>query len=147
MENGKVSGEKPMKNGKPALSDRDKYRQLATNTGNVLTVPDILVDHFNSEGLAFKWVSKRKISKNGGFHPSNWIPYELSADQKDKLPKTMLGNTSSSFLERDDLILAVKPQELREAHKKELKDKTDRQLASYYNEIDAKGKKILRDEE
>jgi hypothetical protein len=132
-----------MKDGKISLSDRDKYRQMATETGSVLTVPPVLADAFKEAGLISKWVSKAKIARHGGHHPTNWIPYEISEDQKKKLPKMFLGNIVTSHLERGDLILAVKPIELQEAHRRELRRKTDQQLNSHYQEVDAEGKPML----
>jgi hypothetical protein len=132
-----------MKDGKIALSDREKYRQMATQTGSILTIPDVLRKAFEEAGLAAKWVSKVKIASNGGYHPSNWIPYEMSAAQKAELPKVYLGNIVSSHLERGDLILAVKPKELVEEHKREVRRKTQQQMDAYYQETDAEGKTIL----
>jgi hypothetical protein len=132
-----------MKDGKISISDRDKYRQMSVQQGSVLSVPEVLQAAFEEAGLASKWVSKAKIASHGGYHPSSWIPYEISAEQKTKLPKVFLGNVINSCLERGDLILAVKPKELQDLHKKELRRKTKQQLDSYYQEVDADGNPIL----
>ena len=136
-----------IKNGKVALSDREKYRAMSVETGDILTVPPTLKKDFDKAGLACKWVSKTKIAKHGGYHPTQWIPYEISSEQKEQLPKTFLGNIVSQHLERGDLILAVKPVELQDKHKHNIRRKTDQQLQAYHEEVDAKGKKILRDED
>ena len=136
-----------MKDGKVPASDREKYSQLATSSGSILTIPQVLADHFAREGLASKWVSKQKIASNGGYHPSSWIPYEMNADQKKELPKVFLGNVVTNHLERGDLILAVKPKEMQEEHKKEIRRKTRQQLDSFYQDKDAKGRAILQEGE
>jgi hypothetical protein len=132
-----------MKDGKVPMSDREKYRQMATSTGSILTVPDVLVKAFADAGLVSKWVSKAKIASHGGYHPSNWIPYEMTAEQKKELPKVFLGNVVTGHLERGDLILAVKPKEMQDDHKKDIRRKTRQQLDSLYQEKDAEGKVIL----
>ncbi len=136
-----------IKDGKVALSDKDKYRQMATSTGSILTVPEVLMKAFKEADLAHKWVSKAKIASNGGYHPTHWIPYEMSDTQKGALPRVFLGNVVSSHLERGDLILAVKPREMQEEHKREIRRKTKQQLDSFYQDKDAKGKTILSEGE
>lgn len=136
-----------LKDGKVAISDRDKYRQLSLDTGSVLSVPAVLTKAFEEAGLASKWVSKAKLASNGGFHPNHWIPYQISAAQKAEFPKSYIGNIVTEFLERGDLILAVKPIEMQQKHKAELKRKTEQQLEARFQEVDAKGKPILRPEE
>ena len=137
--------EAKMKDGKIAISDREKYRALSIETGDMLSVPPTLRADFEAAGLACKWVSKNKIARHGGYHPTNWIPYEISNEQKSKLSNAFLGKIVSSCLERGDLILAVKPVELQDKHKHNIRRKTEQQLQSYHEEVDAKGKKILRD--
>lgn len=136
-----------IKNGAVAKSDRDKYREMAVPKDSVLAIPGVLAEHFKKEGLAYKWISKGKIAKHGGYHPSGWFPYELSDEQKAHLPKVYLGNVISNCLERGDLILAVKPEEFQAQHRKDINRRTQAQLDAYYQEKDAKGKPILRDEE
>lgn len=143
-----MSSEKvAMKDGKVAVSDREKYRSMALDTGNALTVPPSLLKAFKEAGLVSKWVSKAKIAKHGGYHPSQWMPYEISPEQKKELPAVFLGNVVTNCLERGDLILAVKPIEMQDSHKRAIREKTDRQLNAYYQETDAKGRKILSNEE
>jgi hypothetical protein len=132
-----------MKDGKVALSDREKYRQMATSTGSILTVPEVLEKAFKESDLVCKWVSKTKMVSHGGYHPSGWIPYDISAEQKAKLPKQFMGSIVLDRLERGDLILAVKPREMQEDHKKDIRRKTRQQLDSLYQEKDADGNSIL----
>lgn len=132
-----------LKDGKIALSDREKYRQMATQPHNEFSIPDVLQKAFDKAGLAAKWVSKRKIAEKGGRHPSGWFPYEISDEQREQLPKVFLGNIVTNCLERADLILAVKPKELVEEHKREIRRKTQQQMDAYYQETDAEGKAIL----
>lgn len=144
IKNGKVvaSGE-AIKSGKVNSNDREKYRQLAVSTGNVLSIPESLKTHFKENGLSYKWVSKRRIAKNGGYHPSNWIPYEFTPEQLGQLPRQFTEGVISKYLERQDLILAVKPSELQDEHRKNIQRKTAQQLDAFYQEVDADGNTIL----
>jgi hypothetical protein len=132
-----------MKDGKISVSDREKYREMSVSQGGLLSVPEVLAKAFVENGLVSKWVSKRKISDGGGTHPRGWIPYEITPEQKKELPKLSLGNVVKDFLERGDMILAVKPVEFNAEHKRYLQDKTDRQLDAKFQETDAEGKRIM----
>lgn len=138
-----IKGDVKIKDGKVAKSDREKYRAMAVETGDILTVPPVLMEIFKENGLASKWVSKKKIENHGGYHPTGWIPYEITPEVQARLPRSALGNVVGGHLVRGDILLAVKPKELQDAHRKELRRKTKHQLESHYQEKDAAGRPLL----
>lgn len=132
-----------VKNGKVNISEKDKYYQASTEISDVLTIPPNLVSHIESIDCVAKWVSKVKIEKSGGRHPAGWIPYELNEEQKGTIKGYGMGIINGAFLERGDMVLAVKPMAAHQAYSKSVKDRTNRQIDAYEELTDATGKKIL----
>jgi hypothetical protein len=132
-----------MKDGKISISDADKYRQLATQKADLGTVPEVLQKAFEKAALAHKWVSKAKIANHHGRHPSDWIPYEISEEQKAGIPRQYAGSVVGGHLERGDLVLAVKPKEMLIDQKQRIQNRTKLQVDSLFEQVDERGKPML----
>jgi hypothetical protein len=68
-----------MKNGKKALSERPKRVLLPTDFenefGNRYTLPKELKAHLTSKGFEWRFVSRKKLIENGGYHERGWVAY------------------------------------------------------------------------
>lgn len=90
--------------------------------GNRLKVPAHIMKELRDKGLAHRFVSIKKIQENGGYHPMGWTPYEV-----EKPLTNPLTGQAEKLHRVGDLVLAVKPKDAFEQHKKWLAHKSQAQ--------------------
>lgn len=135
-----------VKQGKVNSNERAKYTQATVSSENALAIPEEIHKHIAKLDLVAKWISKNKLASNGGRHPSGWIPYEMSDEQKADILKDGgygVGVINGAFLERGDMVLGVKPTEAHVQHAKALREKTNRQSNALYELEDESGEKVM----
>lgn len=98
--------------------------------GNKLKVPAHIQKELDEQGLVHRFVSARKLSDNGGYHPMGWTPYVI----KNPVENPITGQTDKIY-RVGDLILAVKSKEDHAKHRAWLDQKADAMRKSNKNTV------------
>lgn len=89
---------------------------------STLDIDQALKKELEENGLVCRFINFGQY-KQKGFHPSRWVPYKRETAVSGGAVYTLDAN---GYTVKQDLVLAVKPKDWNEAHKKYLKDKADR---------------------
>ena len=73
--------------------------------------------------LVPRWINFKEY-KSKGFHRAHWVPYKRQSRPNNS---TLFAISPDGYTTREDLVLAVKPDEWNRAHKKYLAQKVQRQ--------------------
>lgn len=93
---------------------------------NRLALSKQLKDQLNREGLDWRFINATSFRRNGNMAKFYWRPYKVET----QVPEAY-GLNSEGYVQREDLILAVRPKAASQAHKKYLAER--RQLYKNIN--------------
>jgi hypothetical protein len=105
--------------------------------GNRLKVPQQIQEELEKEGYVHRFVSMKKITEAGGFHPMGWTPYTI----KNPIKNPITGQAESIF-RVGDLVLAVKTKEQHKKHLDYLKRRSQAQSNAHQDNVKAMRDKI-----
>lgn len=115
-----------MKNGKMPISAKKELDMSADFMEmSLLDVEPTIKNHLESKGVTLRWINATKFKASGGFNSKGWRPVRTS-----DIPETILqgtgagyGATAEGFLVRNDMMLAQRPKEVTEKHRRQLAQK------------------------
>jgi hypothetical protein len=73
---------------------------------NILSLPAQFKERLKAQGLDWRFLNASKFRENGGMHRGLWKPYKVTAEDN------MIGVNAEGFLQRQDLILGVRPKKI-----------------------------------
>lgn len=119
-------------------ADIGKSQDMETDYfGGSLQIPSHIKKELEAAGLVARFVSMKKISDNGGYHPRGWTPYTI------KNPNTNpITGQAESIFRVGDLVLAVKTLEMHKKHLDFLKNRSAMQSQSQKDSVKAMRDKI-----
>ena len=125
-----------------------KTPQFAVTSENIfganrLDVPQCYKDEAAERGWETRWVSAKKLKENHGFHERGWQVYKFKSKPGDGIldnSEFAFGTDAEGVVRRGDCVLAVRPIELGNAHRRELEKKRKR-----YNNFGAEKKQEYKD--
>lgn len=137
----------PKKAAEKALKSRKK--PFAADTGNIfgsnrLEVPQVYMEEAQEMGCEVRWISAKELKEKHGHHDKKWIAWKF----RTKLDDGILDSSRFAFgagdsegvVRRGDLVLAVRPVEVGDAHRQQLAEKR-----SIYNRFGAAKRKEYKD--
>lgn len=77
---------------------------------NLLKLDPELVKELKGKGLAYRWINAKKFQAGGNFHQSGWRPYKREQDKPVGAMDFSYGVSPEGYIQRHDLLLAVKTQ-------------------------------------
>jgi hypothetical protein len=91
---------------------------------NRLTLPPAIAQELKEAGYDHRFVNETEFRQNHFMHQSGWLPYHL---KNQRAMSSVDGIDSSGAFRRGDLILAVRPIEMSQAHRAKINERTQRQ--------------------
>jgi hypothetical protein len=91
---------------------------------NLLVLDSKLKSELESKGLVHRWVNKKEYLDKGNYHNSGWIAYLPDTDAGAGRHDFMVGRSPEGYIQRKDLILAVKTVGAAARQKERIKAKT-----------------------
>lgn len=98
--------------------------------GNRLKIPAHIQAELDKKGLVPRFVSLKKMSESGGYHPMGWTPYTVENPQVNPIT-----GTAEKVFRVGDLVLAVKPKAEYQKHKEWLAQKSKSQSQMHRNNV------------
>lgn len=133
-----------MKDGKVSIGKKHAANATQTLFGSVLEVPTPILDYLKKIGHGYKYINTKQMRDRGGMIRNGWVPLKIPEDVRAEIPSNPFAPAEAKdYHVVGDLVLASKPRQQVEAHRKYLNDKTELQTESVYNQVDGKGKKML----
>ena len=101
-------------------------------TSQPLSLPTALKEQLTSLGYVYRWINEADFRHNNNLHASGWLPYNVNAIGD---VKSMARNKvdAEGLMRRGDLILAIRPKSLNDAHVAKTREKNAR-LKGYTKE-------------
>lgn len=123
-----------MKNGKMPISEKKIVDSMSayhdTQEASLLEVDPTLKSFLDSQGLSCRWLNAQKYVKGGGFHKDGWRALRMP-----DVPPTIRsaitlggGESPEGYLVRNDLLLAVRGENIQKRHEQRLRDANDRKM-------------------
>lgn len=115
-----------IKDGKVPSSSKGTSADFKDLEFNLLAVDPELKAELDRKGLAYRFINAKQYQQNYGFHRTGWRVYKREATASSGSMDFSMGTDPEGYVRRGDLILAVKPKEMQEAHKQKIRAKTER---------------------
>lgn len=96
-----------------------------------LDLPPGLKNQLENLGFSCRFINAKQLSDAGGYHRNGWKPFrrkDFQENGKDvvQLDASIWGNSPDGVVQRKEMILAIRPVEMTEAHRRHIQAKTDR---------------------
>lgn len=88
---------------------------------NRLSLPDSIKEKLKAEGLDWRFINAAQFRQDGGIHKSHWRPYKASGEIA-----TTQGVNAEGFIQRGDLLLAVREKKISKMHRSFLDQRNQR---------------------
>jgi hypothetical protein len=117
-----------LKDGKKPLSQKPTPTMLEDgfDFGNKLYIEPSLKAEAKAKGLEIRFINAKKLMENSGYHENRWVPYLVEKGTNGTLSGFKFGNDPDGVLRRGDCILAARPIETGDAHRKTLHNRASR---------------------
>jgi len=119
-----------IKDGKKPITQKQEKKPFKFEKLSMLDVPSELKKELSEQGLEYRWINAPRLRGQQGFNKNYWKPYKVNYD---KIGIDNFFRSPDGYLVRGDVILAVRPKDIGDAHKARLKSKADRLKASIPN--------------
>lgn len=116
-----------LKNGKKPLSAKPVPTPVAFEDvfGNELAIDPGLKAEIESQNLTYRWINYKQLKAMGGYHRFGYRPYKPK-DESGDAHTFKFGRSPEGYIQRDDLILAVRDKELTEKFKQYIDSENQR---------------------
>ena len=112
---------KPSKGGKlPVSQKKNVATDLFMDDDSVLAIDPELQREIEAKGLAFRWINASKYKNGGNFHKAGWRAYRRESSSGSEFE-----GSPDGFIQRNDLLLAVKPKEAHERKRAQIQQRAD----------------------
>lgn len=101
--------------------------------GNMLKLEPALKAELEAKGLEGRFIDYKKLIEFGGFHKHGWTPYKRENNAFESGIEFKTGSDPDGLVRRGTCILAVKPKEKVEQHRKYLAARAQRYNSLVYN--------------
>lgn len=94
-----------------------------------LDIPQCYIDEANELGCECRWVNSKKLKENQGYHERGWRAYKFKSKPGDGILDSgnfAFGEDAAGIVRRGTAVLAIRPKEVGDAHRKQLHDRRER---------------------
>jgi len=109
--------------------------------GNLLKISDKLKAQLKSLGYDIRFISKKDLDEAGGYHKRGWKVLKRS-DFKDEegrdiidLEQYLWGTSPEGIIQRNEMVLAIRPLTMSKKHREIIDERTQRQNAQYSKQV------------
>lgn len=100
--------QKPKNTKKKVVKKRSDEFDFSEFEQDVTAIPKDIQKELDEKGLVGRWVNVSTMKMNAGRHRRGWIPYKVEKSQEEI---NLFGSGPSEYIQRNDLVLAVKTKE------------------------------------
>lgn len=126
-------------------SRNDGYNWEDSIDVNQLSIPSVVLKELTEKGYAHRWLNAKEMLEKRGNHRTGWKIYRAPNPDKVKSKDEFdfsFGVDADGYVRRGDLILGVKPNELKDKQRARVREKTRNQDVS---QIQRQRAKEMRD--
>jgi hypothetical protein len=128
-----MANEKVIKNDKSAPAAESgfkiEYPEFNDVSKSAFAIPKAIADQLVKDGYVGRFISAQDYLDRRGSHPQGWKVFRLQLGDKASRASLdfSLGLDPEGYIRYKEMVLAIRPKSLNDAHKAEIRERTERQ--------------------